>query len=163
MGTIARHILYRFQYRKTKWGHLKKVWWKKIIFTEKYDEIRRLDGMYRLEYMYQCIRICPTVIGKKLYSKRPLLREIMQKKFKRNGLNLIQTGNRILADQNGYKKRGEEKMSCLMRWAMSDLALFRSANYWMSDERLSDERKGKFKKWTHERQRSRGKNWVGSG
>jgi len=46
---------------------------------------------------------------------------------------------------------------------MSDLALFRSAIHWLSDERLSDERKGKFKKWTHERQRSRGKNWVGSG
>jgi hypothetical protein len=29
---------------------------------------------------------------------------------------------------------------------MSDLALFRSANHWLSDERLSDERKGKFKK-----------------
>ncbi len=29
---------------------------------------------------------------------------------------------------------------------MSDLALFRSANQWLSDERLSDERKGKFKK-----------------
>ncbi len=41
---------------------------------------------------------------------------------------------------------------------MSDLVHFRSANHW-----LSDERKGKFKKWTHERQRSMGKNWVGSG
>ena len=30
--------------------------------------------------------------------------------------------------------------------AMSDLVLFRSANHWLSDERLSDERKGKFKK-----------------
>jgi hypothetical protein len=29
---------------------------------------------------------------------------------------------------------------------MSDLALFRSANHWLSDERLSKERKGKFKK-----------------
>jgi hypothetical protein len=28
---------------------------------------------------------------------------------------------------------------------MSDLAFFRSANHWLSDERLSDERKGKFK------------------
>jgi hypothetical protein len=28
---------------------------------------------------------------------------------------------------------------------MSDLALFRSANHWLSDERLSDERKGKLK------------------
>ncbi len=27
---------------------------------------------------------------------------------------------------------------------MSDLALFRSANHWLSDEGLSDERKGKF-------------------
>ncbi len=64
---------------------------------------------------------------------------------------------------NVYKKRGEEKVSCLMWWGMSDLALFRSANHWLSDDRLSDERKGKLKKWTHERQRSRGKNWVGSG
>ncbi len=40
---------------------------------------------------------------------------------------------------------------------------FRSANHWLSDERLSGERKGKLKKLTHERQRSRGKNWVGSG
>jgi hypothetical protein len=47
---------------------------------------------------------------------------------------------------NGYKKRGEEKISCLMRGAMSDLALFRSLNHWLSDERLSDERKGKLKK-----------------
>ena len=31
---------------------------------------------------------------------------------------------------------------------MSDLALFRSANHWLSDERLSDERKGNSK---HER------------
>ncbi len=30
--------------------------------------------------------------------------------------------------------------------AMSNLALFRSAIHWLSDERLSDERKGKFKK-----------------
>ncbi len=30
--------------------------------------------------------------------------------------------------------------------AMSNLAHFRSANHWLSDERLSDERKGKFKK-----------------
>jgi hypothetical protein len=30
--------------------------------------------------------------------------------------------------------------------AMSDLALFRSANHWLSDERLRDERKGKLKK-----------------
>ncbi len=30
--------------------------------------------------------------------------------------------------------------------AMSDLVLFRSANHWLSDERLSDEQKGKFKK-----------------
>jgi hypothetical protein len=28
---------------------------------------------------------------------------------------------------------------------MSDLALFRSANHWLSDERLSGERKRKFK------------------
>ena len=41
--------------------------------------------------------------------------------------------------------------------------LFRSAIHWLSDERLSDERKGKLKKWTHERQRSRVKNWVESG
>jgi hypothetical protein len=30
--------------------------------------------------------------------------------------------------------------------AMSNLAHFRSANHWLSDERLSVERKGKFKK-----------------
>jgi len=30
--------------------------------------------------------------------------------------------------------------------AMSNLALCRSAIHWLSDERLSDERKGKFKK-----------------
>ena len=29
--------------------------------------------------------------------------------------------------------------------AMSDFSLFRSANHWLSDERLSDERKGKLK------------------
>ncbi len=34
---------------------------------------------------------------------------------------------------------------------MSDLVLFRSANHWLSDERLSDERKGKFKKFSGER------------
>jgi hypothetical protein len=28
---------------------------------------------------------------------------------------------------------------------MSDLALFRSANHWLSDERLSDEKKGNSK------------------
>ncbi len=32
--------------------------------------------MYRLEYMYQCIRISPTVIGKKFYSKLTVLGSI---------------------------------------------------------------------------------------
>jgi hypothetical protein len=41
---------------------------------------------------------------------------------------------------------------------MSDLVLLHSANHWLSDERLSYERKGKFKNLTHERQRSMGKN-----
>jgi hypothetical protein len=39
---------------------------------------------------------------------------------------------------------------------MIDLALLRSANHW-----LSDERKGKFKIIMHERQRSRGKKLSG--
>jgi hypothetical protein len=55
-------------------------------------------------------------------------------------------GNRILAGQTVIKKKGGEKISCLMRRAMSDLAHFRSANHWLSDECSSDERKEKFKK-----------------
>jgi hypothetical protein len=64
---------------------------------------------------------------------------------------------------NGYKKKGRGKN--FMFDAMSDewFSPFSLSELWLSDERLSDERKGKLKKWTHERQRSRGKNWVGSG
>jgi hypothetical protein len=58
-----------------------------------------------------------------------------QKNFlKWNGLTLIPAGNWILAGQMVIKKRGEEKILWLMRWGMSDLALFRSANHWLSDE-----------------------------
>jgi hypothetical protein len=52
----------------------------------------------------------------------------------------------MLAGQTVIKKKGGEKISCLMRRAMSDLAHFRSANHWLSDECSSDERKEKFKK-----------------
>ena len=47
--------------------------------------------------------------------------------------------------------------------AMSVLAFYRSANHWLSDEPLSEERSWKSRKWTHERQRSMGKNWAVSG
>jgi hypothetical protein len=43
--TIARHILYRFQYRKFIWGHLKKVWRKKIF---------SLKSMTKLEDLTVC-------------------------------------------------------------------------------------------------------------
>jgi hypothetical protein len=44
---MAKHILYRLQYRKKLSGNAKENSEKKNIFTEKYDEIRRFDGMYK--------------------------------------------------------------------------------------------------------------------
>ncbi len=41
---MHRPLLYRLQYQKILWGNLKKVWQKKNVFAQKYDEIRRLDG-----------------------------------------------------------------------------------------------------------------------
>jgi hypothetical protein len=41
---VARHFLYRFQYRKKLWGNLKKDRRKKNVFVEKYDEITSFDG-----------------------------------------------------------------------------------------------------------------------
>ncbi len=41
---MHRPLLYRLQYQKKLWGNLKKVWQKKNVFPQKYDEIRRLDG-----------------------------------------------------------------------------------------------------------------------
>ncbi len=40
--TIARHILCRFQYRKIIWGHLKKVWRKKIFSLKSMTKLEDL-------------------------------------------------------------------------------------------------------------------------
>jgi hypothetical protein len=42
ISTIASHILYRFQYRKIKWGLLKKVWSKKMFSLKSMTKLEDL-------------------------------------------------------------------------------------------------------------------------
>ncbi len=44
--TNARHILYRFQYRNIIWGHLKKVWRKKIFSLKSMTKLEDLTVLF---------------------------------------------------------------------------------------------------------------------
>jgi hypothetical protein len=46
---MPRSLLYRFQCRKKSLENHLKVWRKKNVFAEKYDEIRRFDGIFLLK------------------------------------------------------------------------------------------------------------------
>ncbi len=45
--TIASHILYRFQYRKIKWGLLKKVWSKKMFSLKSMTKLEDLTVLLK--------------------------------------------------------------------------------------------------------------------